>query len=221
MTNIATKPAPSQARWQASQVYALAAVCLVVGVLVGYLFRGSESSLASSKPAATANGPAAGNPGRQMPSLEQMKHMADEQAKPLLVQLQSDSNNAALLEKIATIYQSTHQFKEGIGYYERSLNIAPNNTAVRNELASCLYYTGDADGAINQLEQVLKTDPKNTDSLFNLGVIKWQAKNDPSGALAAWQQLLKSNPKLAHDKRAQVESLIAEVKRGNSSEKQF
>jgi cytochrome c-type biogenesis protein CcmH/NrfG len=216
MANIATEPATSQARWQASHVYTMAAVCLVVGVLVGYLFRGSESTLASSNPTVAANGPAAGNPGRQMASLEQMKHMADKQAEPLLAKLKTDPNNAGLLVQIAKIYRSTHQFQEAIGYFERALENDPKNVATRTEMASCLYYTGDVDGAIAQLQQSLKDDPNNANSLFNLGVIKWQGKKDAEGAIAAWQRLLKANRHLEGDKRAQVEKLIAEVQGGTA-----
>jgi cytochrome c-type biogenesis protein CcmH/NrfG len=84
--------------------------------------------------------------------------------------------------------------------------------AIRTELASCLYYTGDIDGALAQLHQGLETDPKDSNSLFNLGMIEWREKKNAAGALAAWNQLLKANPSLAVDKKSQVQKLIAEVK---------
>jgi len=60
-------------------------------------------------------------------------------------------------------------------------------------MASCLFYNGDVDGAISQLRQSLGYDPKDANSLFDLGIIKWQGKHDSKGAVVAWQQLLKSN----------------------------
>ena len=56
-----------------------------------------------------------------MPTLEQMKHMADKQAESLLEQLKSNPNDARLLAKIATMYSATHQFKEAADYYAKSL----------------------------------------------------------------------------------------------------
>ena len=147
-----------------------------------------------------------------MPSLEQMKQMADTKAGPLLEQLKSDPKNANLLIQVARIYESTHQFKQAADYYQQSLAINPKDVATRIELASCLYYSGDVDGAIGQLQQTLKDDPKNADSLFNLGMISWQGKNDVGGALTAWEKLLKSNPNLEPKKKAQVEKLIADAK---------
>jgi cytochrome c-type biogenesis protein CcmH/NrfG len=79
-------------------------------------------------------------------------------------------------------------------------------------LLSSTYYGGDVDGALAQLEQSLKYEPKDANSLFNLGMIRWKGKNDPAGAVAAWQELLKSNPKL--DRKRIVEQMIAEAQQG-------
>ena len=58
----------------------------------------------------------------------------------------------------------------------------PKNVETRAEMASCLYYSGDVDGAIAQLERSLTYDAKNPNSLFNLGVMRWQGKKDAKGA---------------------------------------
>jgi cytochrome c-type biogenesis protein CcmH/NrfG len=82
-------------------------------------------------------------------------------------------------------------------------------------MASCLYYTGDVEGALGQLQQSLSYDSKNANALFNLGMVKWKGKNDAAGAIAAWQTLLKTNPKL--DRKPVVEKMIAEAKLGNAA----
>ncbi len=198
--------------WQTTQVYAMAVICLVLGLALGYLFRGSEAKPAAAIAASAQSQPSMpGGAPQQMPTLEQMKQMADKQAEPLLTQLKSDPNNAALLIQIGKIYESTHQFKEAATYFGKSLGIDPKNKAIRTEMASCLYYAGDADGAISQLEQLLKDDSKDANALFNLGMIRWKGKEDAQGAVAAWEQLLKSNPDLEADKKAQVKKLIAEA----------
>jgi cytochrome c-type biogenesis protein CcmH/NrfG len=201
--------------WKTAQVYTMASICLAVGLLLGYLFRGSESAAkaapASTTPAAsTANQPTGMD---QMPTLDQMKQMADKQAAPLLEKLKTDPNNSSLLNQIGTIYKLTHQFKPAAEYYQKAVEADPKNVGARTELASCLYYQGDADGALSQLEQALHYDPRNASTLFNLGMIRWQAKNDAASAVTAWQQLLKSNPKLPSDRKAEVERLIAQAKK--------
>jgi len=202
--------------WGTKQVYAMAVICLVVGLAIGYLFRGSQSpagpapSAANSQAGDQASAAVGGMPG-QMPTFEQMKQMAAKKAEPLLEKLKNDPKNSDLLIQIGNVYISTHQFKEAASYYDKSLQIDPKNVAIRTEMASCLYYNGDVDGAIRELQQSLRYDPKDADSLFDLGMIKWQGKQDSKGALAAWQELLKSNPQLSPDRKAQVEKLMADA----------
>jgi cytochrome c-type biogenesis protein CcmH/NrfG len=200
-------------------VYAMACICLVIGLALGYLFRGSASrsvpTLQATQTTAPAGTPADAHP--QMPSLEDMKRMADKKAEPLLAKLKSDPNNSDLLNQIGTLYKATHQFKEAAGYFKKAIDADPKNVAARTDLASCLFYDGDADGAINQLQQSLRYDPKDANALFNLGMIRLQAKNDPSGAVTAWQQLLKLNPTLADEKKAAVQKLIAQARKPKAS----
>ncbi|MGA9498403.1 MAG: tetratricopeptide repeat protein [Terriglobales bacterium] len=210
-----TKAQPTVASaWQMKQVYAMAVISLVVGLAIGYLFRGSQSP-APPQPVAAA--PQASPAAGQMPSLEQMKQMADAKAAPLLEKLKADPNNTDLLVKVGDLYQSTHQFKEAAVHYEKASQIDPKNVPVRTQLASCLYYQGDVDGAISQLQQALRYDPKDANSLFNLGIMKLQGKKDTKGALAAWQLLLNSNPQLDPNRKARVQKLIADVQMQSKS----
>jgi cytochrome c-type biogenesis protein CcmH/NrfG len=214
----------SSSEWQAKQVYALAVVCLVIGLAVGYLFRGSRSPAppVNAMQSAAAPGAPAGMGGQsamgnQPVTLDQMKRMADKQAEPLLAKLKDDPKNADLLIQTGKVYLSTHQFKEAADYFGRSLEVKPKNVPVRTLMASCLYYSGDVDGALQQLGQATTDDPKDANSLFNLGMIRWQGKKDAKGALAAWGQLLRSNPELDPNKRAQVEKLMADVRQSNAT----
>jgi cytochrome c-type biogenesis protein CcmH/NrfG len=210
--------------WQVKQVYAMAAISLVIGLAIGYLFRGSQSPASAPPPVTSTAQPSSSQPSSarggmsgQMPSLEQMKQMADAKAAPLLEKLKADPNNTDLLGQVGDLYQGTHQFKAAAGYYDKALQIDPKNVGIHTQLASCLYYQGDIDGAISQLQQGLHYDPKDANSLFNLGIMKLQGKKDTKGALAAWQLLLSSNPQLSADRRARVQKLIADIRMQSKS----
>ena len=211
MPNEIVEQATGGSNWQAKQVYAMAVISLVVGLAIGYLFRGSQSQ-APAQPSANAQPTApAGGMGGKMPSLEEMKQMAEKKAEPLLEKLKSDPNNKDLLVQVGNIYEATHRFKDAATFYGRALQVDPKNVVLRTQMASCLYYDGDVDGAITQLQQSLQDSPKDANSLFNLGMIKWRGKKDSKGAVAAWQQLLKSNPQLSADRKAHVQKLMADV----------
>jgi cytochrome c-type biogenesis protein CcmH/NrfG len=200
---------------QATRVYAMAAICLLVGLAVGYLTKTTVASPVSTAPVARAvktsphTGPmtAAGH----MPSLAEMHQIATQQAAPLLQKLKSDPNNVALLIQIGSVYHGSHQFKDAATYYARAIQADPKNVDAHTKLAISLYRNNDIDGAITELNRALSIDPKDANSLFNLGIIRLQGKQDPKGALAAWQKLIKLNPQLDPARKAEVQKLMANV----------
>ena len=200
--------------WTATQTYVMAAICLLIGVLVGYVVRGSAKPAAQAAMASAemqqAAAPRSGMGQQRMPSLDDMKRMADKQAEPLLEKLKADPKNVELLNKTALTYKAAHQFKDAIAYFQKALDVDPKNVAIRTDMASCLYYTGDVDGALAELDKSLTYDPKHAGTLMNIGIIKWQGKNDVDGAIAAWQTLLKLNPNFPQ--KEVIEHMITEAK---------
>jgi cytochrome c-type biogenesis protein CcmH/NrfG len=193
--------------WQTRHVSILAVVSLVVGLVAGYLLLGGGSA----NPAKSVTAATPKTPGAHPPmTMEQMKAMADRKAVPLLERLKANPTDATALIQLGALYSSAHQFAQSAEYYRRALQSDPKNVGARTQLASSLYYGGDVDEALQQLQQVLKTDPKNANALFNLGMMKWKGKDDAAGAIATWQELLRSNPNL--DRKATVEQMIAEAK---------
>jgi cytochrome c-type biogenesis protein CcmH/NrfG len=196
--------APRQ--FAAKHVVLIAAVCLAAGLAAGFVARGFRIPLA---PMRKASPHAAG--GGHMLSLAEMKQIADRQAAPLLGKLKTDPNNVTLLAQAGTVYHTTHQFAQATAYYQRAVNAAPKDVALRTKLAASLYRGGDADAALAVLTQAQAIDGKDANTLFNIGMIKWQGKGDARGALAAWQRLLKTNPQMSKERRATVQQFMAEA----------
>ncbi len=215
MDNLADQPRTSGSIWKPAQTYTMAAVCLVIGLVVGYFLRGSASqpvapAVASEAAPQPGQDPhAAMGQQQRMPTLDEMKKMADKQAEPLLTTLKADPKNAALLNKTALTYKAAHQFKEAIIYFQKSLDVDPKNIGVRDDMASCMFFTGDIDGALDQLNKSLTYDPKHPGTLLNIGIIKLQGKNDVKGAVESWQTLLKLNPDFPQ--KEAVERLITQA----------
>jgi Tfp pilus assembly protein PilF len=205
--------------WKPGQTYAMAVVCLVIGLAIGYFLRGSAAVTLSAPATAAAaqpgGDPHAGTGQQPMPTMDDMKRMADKQAQPLLTTLKTDPKNAAVLNKTALTYKAAHQFKEAIPYFQKALDVDPKNIAIRDDMASCMYYTGDVDGALDELNKSLTYDPKHPGTLLNIGIIKWQGKKDVKGAVASWQTLLKLNPNFPQKKA--VEALITEAQKAQET----
>lgn len=205
----------------------MSAVCLLIGVVLGYLLRGSAplapSSGAMSATARTPAGSSAGQvtiqdsaPGRHPQlTLDDLRRMANAKAAGLLEKLKADPRDANALNQLGILYRATHQFKEAEGYFEKSLEIDPRNVDARVDLASCLYYSADVDGAVAQLNKALTYNPRHPGALMNLGIILLKGKNDAPGAIAVWQKLLKLNPDFAQ--KDAVERMIAEAQQSAQS----
>jgi cytochrome c-type biogenesis protein CcmH/NrfG len=204
---IGNAAASSNTTWPPWQAYVMAAICLLIGLAVGYLVRGSVPAAPS---AAVSGRPSPNSAPQQMPTLQDMKRMADKQVEPLLEKLKAEPNNSDLLNQVGTIYRMTHQFETAATYYQEALQINPENVGARTDLASCVYYQGDVDGAIAQLEKSLTYDPRHAGTLLNLGIIRWQGKSDAAGALGAWKKLLKYNPD--YPNMQTVEKFISDAK---------
>jgi cytochrome c-type biogenesis protein CcmH/NrfG len=200
--------------WSAGQVAAMVVICLAVGTAGGWMIRRSQgngkltaevASTAAERSAAPPNLPAPA-----MPSPDQLKAAADSQAAPLLGQLKSDSNNFGLLVNVGNIYYDAKQYPTAVEYYQRALKQQPNDTSVRTDMATAIWYTGNADRALAEFQKVLSYDPNKANALFNMGIVKWRGKNEAAGAIALWQKLLATSPNF--DERAKVEEMIQQAK---------
>jgi cytochrome c-type biogenesis protein CcmH/NrfG len=201
----------TSSRWTTLQAYTLAAVCLLLGIVGGWLFRGAKSPAAPPPSAAETAAPQSSSATNAQPTPEQMKAMGDAQARPLLEKLKSTPNDFELLAGIGNIYYDTQQYAIAINYYQQALKVQPENAAVRTDMGTSYWFSGDADTAIEEFKKSLSYDPNRANTLFNLGIVQWQGKMDVEGAIATWQKLLATNPNyVGKDK---VLQLIAEAKK--------
>jgi cytochrome c-type biogenesis protein CcmH/NrfG len=195
---------------QPSHVYAMAIICLVAGLGIGFLMRSSQLAVPAAQ-VVNINSPHSSMPQGHPHSLEELKQISDRQAAPLLQKLKEHPNDTVLLTQVAAIYHTTHRFKEAANYYEKAVALEPSNVVFRTKLAVSLYRNGDVDGAIEQLNRALAANARDPNALFNLGMIKLQGKSDSKGALAAWRQLLRTNPDLSPDRKEAVKKAMADA----------
>lgn len=199
----------TESPWTSTQAYGMAVFCLLLGVALGYLFRGSASpDLAASAAATTAASDMNNASGKPTP--EQQKAIVDRAAAPLLDAVNKNPNDFESVVNLGNVYYDGNQYPEAIRYYQRALAIDGNNADVRTDLGTAYWYMGDADRALTEFKKSLKVRPNHPGTLFNIGIVEWQGKQDPAAAVTAWQELLKNNPN--YPQRQQVEDLIAKAK---------
>jgi tetratricopeptide (TPR) repeat protein len=201
-------------QWARSRAVALMAACLLAGIAGGWAICGtrhpaqSEATTAAAIPTTAA---VSTNSSSSAPTPDQLKAMADNQAAPLIAKLNADPKNPELLTSIGNLYYDAQLYPTAVDYYGRLLQVKPSDVAVRTDRATAYWYLGDADKAIAEFNTALKYGPTNPNTLFNLGLVKWQGKHDSAAAIADWKKLLAANPDYAS--RDQVEKMLADVEK--------
>jgi cytochrome c-type biogenesis protein CcmH/NrfG len=196
------QPAKQTAGWTNVQVYTAIAVVLVLGLLGGYVLHNSGTPAVSpaDTPSTVSLPPPPPTPSQ----------MLSTQTQPLLARLQTNPKDAATLIELGNIYFDASQWTDAIGYYTRALNETPHDPDVRTDMGVSYFYSGNADRALQEFDRALKDDPRHAQTLFNVGVVKLNGKNDPKGAIQVWESLLKIDP--TYKDRAKVEGLLAQAK---------
>jgi cytochrome c-type biogenesis protein CcmH/NrfG len=192
--------------WSNAQAYSMASICLILGVVVGYLVHAPAVASSNTPATAIASPPSA---PASMPTAQDLKRMADKQVAPLIAELQKHPKDADLLTRIGTAYLAAQQYQSAQQYLQQAASVKAS-PEILNELSFVEYSLGNVDQAIETLNRALKQDARNSKLLYNLGMYEWHGKSDPKAAIAAWQAFLKASP--GDPKRAQVEQMIAQAK---------
>ncbi len=201
-------------QWTRPRVLALSAVCLVAGIAGGWAIHGAQNPAKKEAAMASDNATeaaASAIPAPPSPGADKLKTMADNQAAPLIAKLKADPKNCDLLTSIGNLYYDAKQYPVAVDYYRQALEIKPSDAAVRTDMATAYWYLGNADKAIAEFNTALKYAPANPNTLFNLGLVKWEGNHDGAGAIADWKLLLATSPGYASKDR--VEKMLSDVEK--------
>ena len=83
---------------------------------------------------------------------------------------------------------------DAMDVFTDAITLDPNLAEAYHQRAIARYHTGDTPGAIRDLEETLRHEPRNFAAFRTLSEIA-AAREDWKGAYAAWQKLLEIDPK--------------------------
>jgi tetratricopeptide (TPR) repeat protein len=172
---------------------------IIVGYMLGVSQAGPGATAVAAAPAQTAAASAAGVSPANEEELQAYRNV-----------LASDPKNVRANVELGNRLYDARRYAEAIPYYQQAFTLDPKNVSVSTDLATALYYAGRADEALAQFEKSLALDPRHAQTLFNLGIVRRDAKNDPKGAIAAWERLLTDAPD--YPDAPKVRTMLAELK---------
>jgi Tfp pilus assembly protein PilF len=167
----------------------VAAICLILGGLIGYLLgvqvtsqelRHTPSTQAVNQTSAT---PVEGLPEGHPPIVTQSD------LETLKKAVESAPRNAMMLTELANKLYDAGRYQEAVGYYQQAVMLDSNNVNLITDFGTALYYSGKPEEAIAQYNRSLEIDPRHIQSLHNLVIVNLQGKKDIAAATAALNRL--------------------------------
>lgn len=104
------------------------------------------------------------------------------------------------------------QAEKAIHAYETALKYQPDNADVWTDLGVMYRQNGEPEKAIASFEKAQAVSPGHEMSLFNKGVVLMHDLNDMSGAMAAWEELVKINPAATTSSGMPIKELVEKMK---------
>lgn len=189
---------------------------LSVGFLAGFL---TATQLEQSRlsGAAGSGSMSTGSPAQQAksdPALPEGHPPVDFQKELDALQqvLKNNPQDFTALSQMGNIYYDMGRYNDAIPWYEKALQIHPDDPGVRTDMGTCLHYVGQHKRALQEFEAVLAKNPNFAHALHNLGIVKQVGLGDSKGAIEAWEKLLATNPD--YPAAAQVRENLAKLKAG-------
>jgi tetratricopeptide (TPR) repeat protein len=179
-------------------VYAIAT--MMFGAIAGYIIA-VQAGRGASAPVVTAQNAATDT---------RVQVVDDTELRAYRDILARDPKNAQAAVKAGNLLYDAHRYPEAIEFYKTAFALLPGDINVSTDLGTALWYSGRADEALTQYEKSLAIDAAHAQTLFNVGVVRADGKRDYTGAIAAWETLLKKNP--AYSDSAKVRTLIADAR---------
>jgi tetratricopeptide (TPR) repeat protein len=171
---------------------------VLFGLIVGYLL-GAGAGPGAVQPVAAA-------PAAQTAAVPIVNEQELQAYRNILA---GDPKNLRANVEVGNRLYDARRYAEAIPYYQQAIAIDARNINVSTDLATALFYAGRADEALAQFDRSLQIDPKHAQTLFNIGIVRRDAKQDRKGAADAWRRLLDANP--AYPDAPKVRSMIAEL----------
>ena len=195
---------PSRSPW-----ILIAAACLVFGSVLGYVLGTSGRPAPSS--ASMSPSSAAPAPVSPAPAAASSTGIDEKQLQSYRDVLRLDPKNLEATTQAGNLLYDARRYAEAVPFYRQAFVLDPTNVNVSTDLGTALWYTGQADEAIAQYKRSLAISPTHAQTLFNLGIVQMDGKQDARAAVQTWEKLLKTNPD--YEGAAKVRERIAEARK--------
>lgn len=112
---------------------------------------------------------------------------------------------------LGNLYFDTSQPAKSIEAYSRALKINPNNPDVLTDMGVMHRAVGEYQKALDTFAKAIETNPRHETARMNTGVVLLHDLGDRAGAILAWQELVRINPRAMNADGTLVADMLREM----------
>lgn len=161
-------------------------------------------------------GPAAGPPAAAQESAGQNGQQIPKETAAAIAQLEElvtrDPKDYQSWIKLGHHYFDTDQPEKAIKAYNQSLTLHSGDANLLTDLGVMYRTTGQHDKAVASFDKAREMDPQHQPSRLNKGIVLLFDLNDPAGAVASWEELLRLNPEAKMTDGSSVREFVTHIK---------
>ncbi|HXI03990.1 MAG TPA: tetratricopeptide repeat protein, partial [Candidatus Saccharimonadales bacterium] len=131
--------------------------------------------------------------GNGAPSMATMQAV-QQQLASLKAQLEKNPKDTDALTRLGDMYFDAGMFDKAADYYQKSLDLKPDDIMVMTDLGTSLRRLGQPQKALERFEETVKRDPNHWRGWFNIGVVSLYDLRQYDQAEAAFKKVDELKP---------------------------
>jgi cytochrome c-type biogenesis protein CcmH/NrfG len=112
---------------------------------------------------------------------------------------------------LGNLYFDTGQPAKSVEAYSRALEISPGNPNVLTDMGVMHRSLGEFQKALDAFAKAIAVDPGHETARMNTGIVLLYDLGDKEGAIAAWQELVRINPRAVNANGMPIADILREM----------
>ena len=121
--------------------------------------------------------------------------------------------------RLGNLYYDTEQPEKAIAAYTKSLELHKGDANIITDLGVMYRLANQPQKAIEMFDRAMQENPTHLPSRYNKGIVQMYDLNDPQGAIASWEEMLKIDPEAKAGTGESIRDMIDNLKKEQAAAK--
>lgn len=155
-------------------------------------------------------------PGLAPAGAPQAHKEGSEESRQAILSLEAEvtanPQNYQAWTRLGNLYYDTEQPDKAIAAYSKSLELHKGDANLLTDLGVMYRLTNQPQKAIEYFDLAMRENPAHLPSRYNKGIVKMYDLNDPRGAIASWEEMLRIDPQAKAGNGESISALIERIR---------